>query len=247
MIRRKSTGISICKFPCSCLKINEIFSLILISVNVEELSACCDTDEQCTLAEVEILHMAHVWSFYGVNSEVTKNKLISLHTFKLADIRLFIRAWDLTIEEIAMSDFTGPFNGFDSIVEDILSPVLEKLRGFLKSLLDQKTETTLIDIFFSDSKTDADKNDASSGAVIAHAPIAMNLTDDLHVLFNFFELLQKLSGRKRVALVNNISTNCQCYLKVKSLAKSYKNIMLVKRNLKLAGDFSIIERLDEIV
>lgn len=191
--------------------------------------------------------MASVWPFYGVQKEATKNILITLHKVNLADIKLFVRAWDLTIEEVAMSDSPGPFNCFDDIVDAILSPALGRLRGFLESLIHGKTEISLVDIYFNESKTDVDKNDATDGVVRENASVTENLTQDLRVLFNFFELLQKLSRRKRDAMVNSISTNCRCYLKVKSLAKSYKNIILVKQNLKLTGDFGAIERLDEMV
>jgi len=223
-------------------------------VNVDELSACCDTNEQCTFAEIEIFQMSSIWPFYGIHTEPTKSKLISLYKVKLADIRLFTRAWDLTIEDVAMSDdFNGPFSSFGSIVDTILSPALERLHEFLKSLIDGNTETSLIDTFFNANKTDADdkadtdNNEAENGAVSGNVSIAENLTSDLTVLFNFFALLQKMREQKRFTIIKSISTNCRCYLKVKLLAKSYKNIILVKENLKLTGDFNIIEKLNEMV
>ena len=73
------------------------------------------------------------------------------------------------------------------------------------------------------------------------------LQSEMWVLYKLFKIKSHTSDGKKDAIVRQLTGSCACYLKVKTLAKVYKNILKLKEALSLTGDFAKIETLDTLV
>ena len=151
---------------------------------------------------------------------------------------MFSRSW-----EIALENLSGPdsFANLDLIVTRVGEPCFEQLREFLTLLDDGCADTNLIDtylrkpVYFNDQDPQAYDFDQQK------------LQLEMWTLYKLFKIKSNVSDDKKDAVVKKLTGSCLCYLKVKTLAKVYKNILKLKDALSLTGNFIKIENLDNLV
>lgn len=193
--------------------------------------------EDVTFDKLNIQDTNSVWEYFGLH-EKAKEWILSFYEHRIGDLCLFARSWEIALENLSCPD---SFANLDLIVARIGEPCFEQLKEFLILLDEGRADTDLIDtylrkpVFFND--TDPQTYDFDQ----------QKLQLEMWTLYKLFKIKNNISDDKKDAVVKKLTGSCLCYLKVKTLAKVYKNILKLKDALHLTGNFVKIENLDNLV
>ena len=193
--------------------------------------------EDITFAKLKIRDTNSAWEYFGLQ-ENAKEWIQRFYEHRIGDLCLFARSW-----EIALENLSGPdsFANLDLIVARIGEPCFEQLREFLTLLDEGHADTNLIDIYL---KKPVYFNDQDPQTYDFDQ---QKLQLEMWTLYKLFKIKSNVSDDKKDAVVKKLTGSCLCYLKVKTLAKVYKNILKLKDALSLTGNFIKIENLDNLV
>ncbi|XP_066918681.1 E3 ubiquitin-protein ligase rnf213-alpha-like [Clytia hemisphaerica] len=200
------------------------------------------SDGDLTFAELEIKAPGDAWKYYNVNST---DVIVNFFKLRLGDSKIFARSWELFLRDYTSIDSLAKV---DPIVDLLLTPTLQNLKDFMMSLDQGKADVAMIDLYLNWPVTkalnEAGEETTETKSVNHFTP--NQLQEELLVLYRYFGLKENVNHEKKDKFIRKLTTNCFCYLRVKSLAKAYKNVLQIKEALQLTGDFTNIETLDQM-
>lgn len=226
-------------FSFSCRFKPKFYTFFLFLVDIKPAQKLLDesSEDDITFAKLNIRDTNSVWEYFGIH-EKAKEWILSFYEHRIGDLCLFARSWEIALENLSCPD---SFANLDLIVARVGEPSFEQLRQFLILLDEGNAETDLIDTYL---RKPVCFNDAEPQAYDFDQ---QKLQLEMWTLYELFKIKTKISDDKKDAVVKKLTGSCLCYLKVKTLAKVYKNILKLKDALHLTGNFVKIENLDNLV
>ena len=215
-------------------------SFLVDTKPVQKLLATANKDET-TFAKLGIKDSNSAWEYYGLH-ENAKKWIVIFYDHHIGDLRLFARSWEIALENVSCPD---SFVNLDLIVARVGVPCFDQLKEFLMLLDDGRAETNLIDIYL--RMPVYSNNDTEQQQQQVYDFDQQKLQSEIWILYKVFKIKSNISDGKKDVIVKKLTVSCLCYLKVKTLAKVYKNILKLKTALALTGNFIKIENLDNLV